>query len=72
VPRGCIKEEATTGMVTDGDAWIGMLEARNRTAHLYDRDDALAVYRAIKATIKATYIPLLQDLEETARRSLRD
>jgi hypothetical protein len=49
-----------------------MLEARNRTAHLYDRDDALAVYRAIKATIKATYIPLLQDLEETARRSLRD
>lgn len=67
-PRGCIKEAAATGMVNDGDAWIGMLEARNRTAHLYDRDEALAVYR----TIKATYLPLLRDLEEAARRSLRD
>lgn len=67
-PRGCIKEAAATGMVNDGDAWIGMLEARNRTARLYDRNEALAVYR----TIKATYIPLLRDLEEAARRSLRD
>ena len=63
-PRGCIKEGVRAGLLGDGDAWIGMLEARNRTAHLYDRDDARAVY----LSIKSTYVALLGDLEARARR----
>ena len=42
-PRACIKEAHRAGLLTDGDAWIGMLEARNRTSHIYDQEDARAV-----------------------------
>ena len=62
-PRGCIKEAIRAGILADGDAWIGMLEARNRTSQLYDRDDAQAIYEAIKST----FAGLLVDLEGQAR-----
>ena len=37
-----------------------MLEARNRTSHIYDQEDARAVYDQIKSS----YVALLISLEE--------
>jgi nucleotidyltransferase substrate binding protein (TIGR01987 family) len=62
-PRGCIKEAVRIGILRDGDGWIGMLEARNRTSHLYDGDDAKAIYESIRGT----FVGLLVDLETQAR-----
>jgi nucleotidyltransferase substrate binding protein (TIGR01987 family) len=67
-PRACIKEAAAAGLVADGDGWISMLEARNRTAHLYNRDDALSVYREIKDR----FVKLLEALEGVAIRNSID
>jgi nucleotidyltransferase substrate binding protein (TIGR01987 family) len=63
-PRGCIKDAVRIGILRDGDAWIGMLEARNRTSHLYDGDDAKAIYESIRGT----FAGLLVDLEMQARK----
>jgi len=63
-PRACIKESLRAGILIDGDAWIGMLEARNRSSHIYDQEDARAVYEKIKAD----YVVLLGDLETRAVR----
>jgi hypothetical protein len=41
-----------------------MLEARNRTSHLYDGDDAKAIYESIRGT----FTGLLVDLEAQARK----
>ena len=47
-PRAVIKELYQQGMIQDGDGWIEMLEDRNKTTHLYDEQEALAVYKKIK------------------------
>jgi nucleotidyltransferase substrate binding protein (TIGR01987 family) len=67
-PRACIKEAVAAGLVQDGEGWIGMLESRNRTAHLYSRDDAVAIYDEIKRR----YLGLLSGLEEAIRLHLED
>jgi nucleotidyltransferase substrate binding protein (TIGR01987 family) len=67
-PRSCIKEAHRAGILPDGDAWIGMLEARNRTSHIYDQEDARAVYKQIKSA----YVALLISLEERAMRILSE
>jgi nucleotidyltransferase substrate binding protein (TIGR01987 family) len=59
-PRSCIKESFRSGIVSDGDAWIQMLEDRNLTSHIYDEAEAQAIYRKIKET----YLGLLLDLEK--------
>ncbi len=66
-PRVCIKEALRAGILSEGDAWIGMLEARNRTSHLYDQEDARAIYEKIKRE----YVALLIALEERASQFLQ-
>lgn len=61
-PRACIKEAFRAGILHDGDSWISMLEARNRTSHLYDQDAARDIYRQIKEE----FLTLLGELEKQA------
>ncbi|MEZ5815029.1 MAG: nucleotidyltransferase substrate binding protein [Alphaproteobacteria bacterium] len=35
-PRKIIQEAHATGLITDGEQWLKMLENRNLTAHTYD------------------------------------
>lgn len=35
-PRSVFKEAAAAGLVSDGDVWLEMIEARNRLSHTYD------------------------------------
>jgi nucleotidyltransferase substrate binding protein (TIGR01987 family) len=67
-PRACIKEALRAGILTDGDAWIAMLEARNRTSHIYDQEDARVVYEKIESEYEA----LLITLEERASQIFQD
>lgn len=49
-PRAAIKEAFHAGMIEDGQAWIDMLEDRNKTSHIYDEKTALKIYGKIKNT----------------------
>ena len=47
-PRIAIKEAYKAKIITDGEDWIDMLEDRNKTSHIYDEAQALAIYKKIK------------------------
>lgn len=47
-PRIAIKEAYRAGIISKGEEWIDMLEDRNKTSHVYDEAQALAIYRKIK------------------------
>jgi nucleotidyltransferase substrate binding protein (TIGR01987 family) len=47
-PRMIVKEAFKAKLITDGEGWIDMLEDRNKTSHIYDEKQALAVYKRIK------------------------
>lgn len=56
-PRDVIKEAFAQNFFKDGDAWIAMLEDRNRTSHVYDEEQVLRIYNKIKEK----YYPLLEE-----------
>ena len=47
-PREAFKEAFKAGIVSDGDAWIDMLQDRNLTAHTYNEKAAQEIYKKIK------------------------
>lgn len=53
-PRLVIKEAYKSRLISDedGQAWIDMLEDRNKTSHIYDEKQALKIYEKIKAHYK--------------------
>lgn len=59
-PRDVIKSAFSNEIITDGQGWIDMMEARNKTSHTYQEAFALQLTNDI---IKE-YIPLLKTLEE--------
>jgi len=59
-PRSTIKEAFAQKLITDGQLWIEMMEARNKTSHTYKETFA----RQTAECILKTYIPLLNDLEK--------
>ena len=60
-PRSAIKEAFSEQIITDGQLWIEMMEARNKTSHTYKEDFA----KQTANEILNTYIPLLVELEKT-------
>ncbi len=58
-PRNTIKEAFQQQIIEDGQLWIEMMEARNKTSHTYKEDFA----KQISERILNTYIPLLEKLQ---------
>ena len=63
-PRDVIKEAFAQYFFKDGDAWIAMLDDRNRTSHVYDEEQVLQIYNRIKKK----YYPLLEEFCEGMER----
>ena len=67
-PRQCFRVAFRLGLIDRDSRWLGMVEDRNRTSHLYDEESARKVYRKL-----SDYLRLLQGLlarlEEAARRT---
>ncbi len=59
-PRQILKEAYATFMIGNPDLWLSMLEARNRTSHIYDGRQA----DRIAEDIKENYLPVLQALKQ--------
>ena len=63
-PREVIKEGFKSGSIADGQAWMNLLDRRNRLVHVYDQAHATKVV----AEIEASAIPLMALLLEDLRR----
>ena len=64
-PKPVVKQAFQDGYITDGNAWIIMLDSRNETVHIYDEELA----QKIAEEIINTFYPLLSALE---RRLLQE
>lgn len=61
--RDAIREAFANGLLEDGDAWMRMLQDRNRTSHTYNEDTA----RAILNNILTQHHSLLEKLQTRMR-----
>jgi nucleotidyltransferase substrate binding protein (TIGR01987 family) len=66
-PRDVIKEGFQQDFFKDGDAWIAMLEDRNRTSHVYDEAQVLEIYNRIKKK----YYPLFEEFRKEMERKIK-
>jgi len=67
-PRLVIKEAFKTQIVKDGDAWIDMLEDRNKTSHIYDEKQAIKIYEKIEQT----HYELLEDFKNNVAKFIKN
>lgn len=56
--RDAIQMAFKRGLITDGDAWMAMLQDRNRTSHTYNEDIAKEITRAILSRYFACFVQL--------------
>jgi len=59
-PRETLKNAFLRNIISDGETWIEMMEARNKTSHTYREEFA----KSISNEIIEKYIPLLNDLKK--------
>jgi nucleotidyltransferase substrate binding protein (TIGR01987 family) len=60
-PREVLKNAYQFGMIDDENAWISMLTDRNRTSHVYKKEEAQRIFENIKfyyPVMAATYLKL--------------
>lgn len=62
-PRGIFKEAYASGLIKDGEVWLGMLEDRNLTSHTYDEVGAKEIYQRVK-NLYAAHLALLAQITE--------
>lgn len=63
-PRDVIKEAFQSGLVTDGDTWIEMLDRRNQLSYTYNE----TTFTQAIENVRTRYYPALATLVETLRR----
>lgn len=59
-PKAVMRKAYLEGLVTDEQGWLSLLDARNKTSHLYDDIVVDQIYQQIQGT----YLPLLDALME--------
>ena len=57
-PKAVLRKAYLEGLITDEQGWLSLLDARNKTSHLYDDILADQVYQQIQGT----HLPLLDAL----------
>jgi nucleotidyltransferase substrate binding protein (TIGR01987 family) len=65
-PRAVVKEAFAAKIIEDGQAFINMLEARNRMSHIYDEQ----TFKAIFLQLKDEFYPAIEQLYNFLREQL--
>ncbi|SDA30787.1 nucleotidyltransferase substrate binding protein, HI0074 family [Ruminococcus sp. YE71] len=63
-PRQIIKIAFQSGMITDEDAWLELLEVRNLLAHTYSDEQTLDSIRKIKADFVSVFEKLKNEIDD--------
>lgn len=59
-PKAVMWQAFADGLVSDSDGWIGLLNDRNLTSHIYDENTADQIFQRIKTC----HLPLFEGLLE--------
>ena len=62
-PRAIIKVAYQCGMLSDCEAWLELLEARNILAHTYSDEQSLSVIRKLKTDYLQMFFALKSELQ---------
>lgn len=67
-PKGTMRQAFACGLITDEQGWLGLLQARNLTSHLYSESQAQEIYGRIEAQYVQLFDMLRKRLEEERTR----
>ena len=59
-PKAVMRQAFADGLVSDSDGWIGLLNDRNMTSHIYDENTADQIFQRIRTC----HLPLFEGLLE--------
>ena len=59
--KDAVRQAFNRGLISDGETWMDMIQARNESSHLYDEPSALKIF----GKIAETYLPCFSALETT-------
>ena len=62
--RDTLREAFRLGLISDGEAWMLMIQDRNLTSHAYNRSTAEAICQSITITYFACFQELRQRLQQ--------
>jgi nucleotidyltransferase substrate binding protein (TIGR01987 family) len=57
-PRECLKSAFRIGLIKDDEEFLNMLEDRNRTSHIYSKEESEEIFYRIKEN----YLQILDDV----------
>ena len=63
-PKATMRQAFAYGLIDDEDGWIGLLNARNQTSHVYDDATAQQIYEQISTQFIVLFEKLLLKLKE--------
>ena len=66
--KDVVRHAFSMSLIANGEAWMDMIDARNKTSHLYDEEMANDVID----DILYTYYPLLYELQEKMKQICTD
>lgn len=66
--KDVIRRAYALSIIDNGEAWLEMVEDRNKTSHLYDEEMAKDVIDEINHTYYPLFLELLQKMEEKAKQ----
>lgn len=59
-PKAVMRQAFADGLISDSDGWIGLLNDRNMTSHIYDENTANQIFQRIRTC----HLPLFEELLE--------
>ncbi len=65
-PKHCLKEAFKFGLISDEESYLNMLEDRNLTTHIYNKEDSEKVFLRIKNEYSTIIQKLVLKLEDTS------
>jgi nucleotidyltransferase substrate binding protein (TIGR01987 family) len=69
-PRGSFVEAFRIGLIDNEKAFLDMLEDRNNTSHIYDKETSEKIYNRIKKNYRNEISRVLESLDTSFKNSL--
>ena len=71
-PKDCLKSAFRIGLVEDEQVVLDMLEDRNKTSHIYAKQESEEIFKKIKEKYSLSIKTILDKLQEWQKESLEE
>jgi nucleotidyltransferase substrate binding protein (TIGR01987 family) len=65
--RDAFRKSYAAGLISNGEAWMDMLQSRNKTSHTYNEETAADIVASIKNDYYGLFCELKDEMENRAR-----